>query len=186
MKKIQLLIFITILFIISACGTNIQENKHEETYDMWYYMTPPHSIDVEYIGYIDGTKTDELHETTKVYDNYVERESSDELTTLTPYDNHIRIEESNGNTITVQRYVKIGDTNIFNSTASPQSCTAEDYFRSTIIKGYEFFNVIKVICISDSYTSEIYYGYDEGIVAINRIEQESRTDMVKSYERRLQ
>jgi hypothetical protein len=186
MKKLQLLIFIIIIFWINACGTNIQDNK-SKTYDMWNYMTPPHSIDVEYDEYTDGQKTDYFHETTKVFNESVERESGEEITKLIAYESHIRVEESNGNIITVQRHIQIGDSNIFSSSSSTQSCRAEDYLRSIIIKGYEFFNVLKVVCRDNkSSISDIYYGYDEGIIAIDRVEQDKRLEIIKVYERRLQ
>jgi hypothetical protein len=184
MTRLQLLLFITIIFFINACGTDIEGNK---SYDMWDYMSPSHSIDVEYNEYINGQKTDDFHETTKVFGDSIERESGNEITILIPYENHIRVEESNGNIITVQRHIKIGDTNIFTSSSSPQSCNAENYFHSVIIKGYEFFNVIKIVCkTGNNSTTDIYYGYDEGIVAINRIEQNTRSEIIKVYERGLQ
>ena len=187
MKRLHLLLLITIALIFGPCGTNIKDDKHSKTYDIWNYMTPPHSIDVEYNEYINGQKTDYFHETTKVFDNFlVERESGDELIKLSKQENSIRVEESNGNIITVQRHIKIGDSNIFSSSSSNQSCRADEYLRSIIIRGYEFFNVIKVICVESGSSIEIYYGYDEGIVAIDRVEQDTRSEIVKTYERRLQ
>ena len=187
MKRFQIVLYVAIIFLLGACGTNIPEEQSAKIYDMWNYMTPPHSTDVEYDEYTNGQKTDYFHETTKVFDNSVERESGDEITKLIPFESHIRVEESNGNVITVQRNIKIGDSNIFDSSASTQSCRAEDYLRSIIIKGYEFFNVIKVSCRADNTSkTDIYYGYDEGIVAIDRVDKDTRTEIVKVYERRLQ
>ena len=185
MKSIHRLLFVVIVFVLGACGTNIEDERYSKTYDMWSYMTPPHSIDVEYNEYSNGQKTDYFHETTKVFRDSVERESGDELTRLTPYESYIRVEESNGNIVTVQRYIKIGDTNIFES-SNNQSCRADDYLRSIVIRGYEFFNVIKVVCTVGSSSTDIYYGYEEGIVAIDRVSDGTRTEIVKAYERRLQ
>jgi len=189
MKSIHKIIFVVIVFILAACGTNVEDDKYSKIYDMWSYMTPPHSVDIEYNEYINGQKIDYFHETTKVFSNFVERESGDEITRLTPYQSHIRLEESNGTTVTVvtvQRYVKIGDNNIFDSPIN-QSCKIDDYLLSIIIRGHEFFNVIKISCVVDSSsTKDIYYGYDEGIVAIDRVSNETRREIVKAYERRLQ
>ena len=182
MKRFQIVLYVAIIFLLGACGTNIPEEQSAKIYDMWNYMTPPHSTDVEYDEYTNGQKTDYFHETTKVFRDSVERESGDELTRLIPYEKHISLEESDGNVVTVQRYVKIGDTNIFDST-----CRVDDYLLSIIIRGYEFFNVIKIACgVGSSSTKDIYYGYEEGIVAIDRVSDGVRKEIVKVYERRLQ
>jgi hypothetical protein len=186
MKNLHKILFVVVVLLFGACGTNIEDDRANKIYDMWEYMTPPHSIDVEYNEYTNGQKTDYFHETTKVFRDSVERESGDELIRLTSYESYIRVEESNGNIVTVQRDIKIGDSNIFNSSIN-QSCRADDYFLSIIIKGYEFFNVIKVACrMGSGSTTDIYYGYNEGIVVIDRVLDGTRTEIVKVYERRLQ
>jgi hypothetical protein len=183
MRESSLLILISVGLFFGACGTDIPENR---TYNMWEYMTPAYSIDVEYNEYKNGQKVDYFYETTKVFSDFVERVSGDDRTKLTPYENFIRVEEPNGDVVSVQRYVKIGDSDIFDSSAN-QKCKAEDFFHSIRIRGYEFFNTIKVSCInSDSSTTDLYYGYDEGIVAIDRNRDGTRTEIVKVDERRLQ
>jgi hypothetical protein len=183
MQKLSLLILISVGLFLGACGTTISEDK---TYDMWEYMTPSYSIDVEYNEYKNGQKVDYFYETTKVFSDFVERVSGDDRTKLTPSQNFIRVEEPNEAVVVVQRYIKVGDSDIFDSSAN-QKCKAEDFFHSIRIRGYEFFNVIKVSCInSDSSTTDLYYGYDEGIVTIDRNKNGTRTEIVKVDERRLQ
>jgi hypothetical protein len=175
-----------VVLIIGGCGTTYDEDIYAQEYDMWEYMTPSASYDVEYVVYEDGRETDYFYETTKVFaSGVVERVSGDERTILTPYEDSIRVEEPNGEVVQVQRYIKIGDSNIFQS-PSIHSCRADEYFRSIVIKGVEFYRVIKVSCQTDSGSSEIYYGYDEGIVSIYRNENGSITEIVKVDERRLQ
>ncbi|HHB93972.1 MAG TPA: hypothetical protein ENK88_02325 [Campylobacterales bacterium] len=184
MKKFKILLFIITLWFIGGCGNSY---VHEENvYDMWEYMTPQYSYDYEYNIYENGKQTDYFYETIKVFSSSeVQRESGDEQTTLTRYDNSIRVEQPNGEVVQVQRFVKIGDTDIFQS-STIHSCKADDYFRSIIIKGVEFYRVIKVACQTDSGSSDIYYGYNEGIVSIYRNENSTITEIVKVDERQLQ
>jgi len=86
-KKIKLLILITATMLFSACGTTQEEEIDsrggEKIYDMWDYMTPTNSAQVEYDIYLNGRKDDYLIETMRVFDdNSMERESDDEITTL--------------------------------------------------------------------------------------------------------
>jgi len=186
MKKLKILLFMMIILVIGGCGDAYRDDVYDKEYDMWDYMTPQSSYDIEYDVYENGTRTDYFYETTKVFaSGIVERDSGDERTILTPYEDSIRIEESNGEIVQVQRFIKIGDTNIFQS-PSIRSCKADDYFRSIVIKGIEFYQVIKVACQTNSGNSDIYYGYDEGIVSIYRNEGDKITEIVKVNERRLQ
>jgi len=179
MRKTDILLFLAIVFIFTACGNNIEEEGYSKTYDMWRYMTPRHSLDIEYATYENGQNIDYFTETTKVFPSgEVERVSQEERTLLTPYDNSVRVEESRGKVVEVQRYVKIGDTNIFRS-SSIGSCSADDYFFEIRIKDINFHEVIKVTCSKENGFSEIYYGYDEGIVAIYRKEGVDISEIVK-------
>ncbi len=186
MKQIKFLLFISIIIFIGGCGDTYIDDIYNKEYDMWEYMTPSSSYDIEYAVYENGIRVDNFYETTKVFaSGIVERDSGDERTILTPYQDTIRVEESDGEVIQVQRYIRIEDENIFQS-PSIRSCRADDYFRSIVIKGVEFFNVIKVACQTDSSNSDIYYGYNEGIVSIYRSENGLITEIVKIDERRLQ
>jgi len=187
MQKFKILFFIITILLISGCGNSyINEDTSSKEYDMWLYMTPEYSVDIEYDLYENGKRTDYFYETTKVFSPIeVQRQSGDELTTLTRYDDVIRVEQPNGKLVQVQRFIKIGDNNIFQS-STIHSCKADDFFRSIIIKGVEFYNVIKVACQTDSGSSDIYYGYNDGIVSIYRDENHTITEIVKVDERRLQ
>ena len=187
MKKIKILLFMIIILFIGGCGNSyVNEDVNNKKYDMWDYMTPEYSFDVEYALYENGKQTDYFYETTKVFSpTKVQRQNGDEITTLTRYDDVIRVEQPNGEVVEVKRFIKIGDNNIFKS-PTIHSCKADNYFRSLIIKGVEFYNVIKIACQTDSGSSDIYYGYDEGIVSIYRKENGTITEIVKVDERQLQ
>ena len=192
MRKITLFMVIVISILFTACGgtdddfLNDDLDSSAKIYDMWNYMTPNKSYDIEYDKYEDGRKTDYFFEVTKVFnDGVVERISGDNRTTLTLNENSIKVEEPDGNVVQVQRYVKIGDTNVFQS-SNIKSCIADNFLRSITIHGSEFFNVIKVTCRTDSSSSELYYAYDEGIVSVYRDDGRVKTEIVKVGEKRLQ
>jgi len=187
MKKFKILLFMIIILFIDGCGNSYaNEDVHSKEYDMWEYMTSQYSFDIEYALYENSKRTDYFYETTKVFSpTEVQRQSGDELTTLTRYNDVIRVEQPNSEVVQAQRFVKIGDNNIFQS-STIHSCRADDYFRSIVIKGVEFYRVIKVACQTDSGSSDIYYGYNEGIVSIYRDENGSISEIVKVNERQLQ
>ena len=187
MKKIKILLFVITILFIGGCGNGyVNEDDNSKEYDMWEYMTPEYSFDIEYALYENGKRTDYFYETTKVFSpTEVQRQNGDEITTLTSYDDVIRVEQPNGEVVEVDRFIKIGDNNIFKS-STIHSCRADKYFRSIVIKGVEFYRVIKVACQTDSGSSDIYYGYNEGIVSIYRNENGNITEIVKVDERQLQ
>ena len=187
MKRLNLLLLLVVGLIFGACGTNIEDDGYDEVYDLWKYMTPINSYDVEYAVYENGQERDYFFETIKVFSSgIVERVSGDDKTTMTPYESSIIMEEPNGNIVQIQRYIKIGDDDIFRS-SSIKSCQADDYFRNIVIKGYEFYNVIKISCQTNNGSSETYYGYREGIVSMKyRNEQGITTEILKVGERQLQ
>ncbi|NEW60072.1 hypothetical protein GSY74_02145 [Sulfurovum sp. bin170] len=186
MRKLHLLLFVTIALIFGACGTNIEDDRYSKTYDMWRYMTPPYTIDVEYAIYENGQRTDYFFETTKLFPSgIVERVSGEDITVLTPYDNYINMDERGGDRVEVQRIVKIGDTNIFR-TSSALSCKVDDYFFEITIRGSRFHEVIKVSCQKGAVYSEIYYAYEEGIVSFYKKSGVDITETVKVREIKLQ
>ena len=192
MRKLTMLMIMVVSLLFTACGGTDDEfyNNDSESgakvYDMWKYMTPNNSYDVEYDKYENGKKIDYFFEVTKVFQNgVVERTSGNERTTLTLNQNSIKIEESDGSVVQVQRYVKIGDTNVFQS-ATIKSCIADNFLRSLTIHGSEFYNVIKITCRTEGSSSELYYAYEEGIVSVYRDNGKVKTEIVKVDERRLQ
>jgi len=188
MKKIKILFFAIILFIVGCGDTYVsEEDVYEKEYDMWVYLTPEHSYDVKYAVYENEELSDYFYETTKVLDSkVVQRVSGDEVTTLTLYDDYIKMEEADHTIVEIKRYVKVGDNDIFYSPSLKLLCKADDYFRSITIKGIEFYQVMKVSCITDKNKKDIYYGYNEGIVSIHKVEDGLITDIVKVDEVRLQ
>jgi len=192
MRKLTLLMVVLVSVFFTACGGtdddfyNNDSESSAKVYDMWKYMTPNNSYDIEYDKYENGKKIDYFFEVTIVFENgVVERTSGDDRTTLTLNQNSIKIEEPDGNVVQVQRYVKIGDTNVFKS-ATIKSCIADDFLRSITIHGSEFYNVIKVTCRTEGSSSELYYAYKEGIVSVYRDDGKVKTEIVKVDERRLQ
>ncbi|MCK5854600.1 MAG: hypothetical protein KAG56_05215 [Sulfurovaceae bacterium] len=186
MKRVKLLILITGTMIFAACGTTQEEeigSSGGTIYDMWDYMTPSNSFQVEYDIYKNGRKNDYIIETMRVFDdNRVERESDDGITTLRLRRDAIEVRESNGETIQVQRFVKRGDRDIFQS-SSIGNCTLDDFHRGITIKGIEFYRVLHVICRKGSSTNEFYYGFDEGIVATYSNNNRETIELVKIDER---
>ena len=189
MKKIQLLLLISISTLFLACGTTEEDMVREDNdgrtiYDMWDYMTPESSFQVEYDIYRDGRKDDYIIETVRVFDdNHVERDSDDGLTTLRLRRDAIEVKEPNGSKIQVQRFVKIGDRDIFQS--SSNRCTLDDFYRAITIKRIEFYRVLKVVCRKENQTNEFYYGFNEGIVATYSDGNRETIELVKIDERGL-
>ena len=186
MIQLRLILFITIALIFGACGTDVKDNKQDKTYDMWKYMTPPYTVDVEYTTYKIGQPTDSFIESNRVFSSFeVERVSGDDVTLLTRYDNYIEMFEKEGERVEIQRFIKTGDTNIFNS-SSNLSCRVDDYFFEIIIKNYKFHEVIKINCQKGDTYSEIYYAYEEGIISLYQNRSGDITEIVKRREIKLQ
>jgi hypothetical protein len=188
MRSIQLLILISISTLFLACGTTEEEINSDRDgatiYDMWDYMTPEESFQVEYDIYIDGRKDDYIIETIRVFDdNHVERDSDEGLISLRLRRDAIEVKESDGTKIQVQRFVKIGDRNIFQSTSN--RCTLDDFYRAITIKRIEFYRVLKVVCRKRNKTDEFYYGFNEGIVATYSDGNRETIELVKIDEREL-
>ncbi len=189
-KKTKLLILITATMLFSACGTTQEEeidsSGDEKIYDMWDYMTPTNSAQVEYDIYLNGRKDDYLIETMRVFDdNHVERESDDGITTLRLRRDAIELREPDGETIQVQRFVKLGDRDIFQPSSSIGHCTLDDFHRGITIKGVEFYRVLQVICRKGNSTKEFYYGFDEGIISTYSDNDRETIELVKIDERAL-
>jgi len=189
MKSIKLLLFAMIATLFIACGTTEDDindnNDGRKIYDMWDYMTPSDSFQVEYDIYKDGRKEDYIIETVRVFDdNHVERESEDGLTTLRLRRDAIEVKEPNGSVVQVQRFVKLGDRDIFKS-SSIGRCSLDSFHHGITIKGIEFLRVLKVVCMDGGKTDEFYYGYDEGIVSTYSSNHRGTTELVKIDERGL-
>jgi len=183
MRTLKLLFIFLTIFILNGCGTSYEKDP----LDIWLYMTPDRSMDVEYVVYENGKQTDYFTETVKVFSSgTVERVSGDDKTTLIPYSDKIMEEEPNGDRVSIKRLVNVGDKNVFQSNTI-RSCDIDDFFRNFRAKDREFFNVIKVHCINNSGSiSDIYYGYDEGIVYLYRNENGSISEILKIRDTQLE
>ncbi|MCH9739721.1 MAG: hypothetical protein K0U38_02615 [Epsilonproteobacteria bacterium] len=189
MKQLKLIILVALVFFLGGCGTNTEDTNsvHDSStvYDLWEYMTPSNSYEIEYDIYENGNRVDYFFETSRIIESgVVERESSGEVTTLVLNENSIKVEESDGEIVQVQRYVKSGDINVFQA-PSIQSCSVETFYRTITIQTVEFYNVIQINCQTKSSSSALYYGYDEGIVSIYRDEGDKKIEIVKVGEQRL-
>lgn len=186
-KTIKLFIFIITSTLFLACGTDpepIDDRDDAPIYDMWDYMTPENSFQVEYDIYKDGRKDDYIIENVRVFDdNHVERESEEGVTSLRLRRDAVEVIEPNGKTIQVQRFVKLGDRDIFKSSSS--RCEVDEFFRGITIKGEEFYRVLKIVCEKRGQTNEFYYGFNEGIVSTYSDSNQEITELVKIDEREL-
>jgi hypothetical protein len=180
MKKLKILSILAILSLVVGCGEYARNDIYDKTYDMWNYIVPDKSMDIEYDVYLNGKRTDYFYETNKLFPSgVVERVSGEDRTVLTPHRDEITIKEADGEIVSVQRYIKIKDINIFQS-PSIKMCRADDYFISIKIRGREFYEVIKVNCINKSGSNiDIYYGRYEGIVSIYKEKNSTISEIVK-------
>jgi len=187
MKTIrQLLLAMSTLFFV-GCGTEtsspIDPNRG---FDMWEYMTSPLNYEVEYAVYENEAQTDYYTEVNRVFDegNTYERKSDTGRTTLYLNGNSILMKEPTED-VDISRYVNLGDRGIFRS-ASIDLCVLERFYDNYTIHGSSFKNVLLVNCVSKrGVKQEYYYGYSEGIVAINQDDGENRIEYVKVNEKRI-
>jgi len=182
MKQFRLLSLFILIFI-NSCGTSY----NREPLDMWLYMTPDRSVDVTYALYENGQEKEYFKETVKIFSSgTVERVSGEDITSLVPYSDKIVLQEANGEYVYIKRLVEVGDKNVFQSD-SIKFCNIENFFEIFRAKDMEFYNVIKVHCLSKSETiSDIYYAYDEGIVYLYRNENGLISEILKIRESQLE
>ncbi|CAA6813861.1 MAG: Unknown protein, partial [uncultured Sulfurovum sp.] len=164
MNKLKKITLTFSLLFFTACGSENNINP-DLGFDMWEYMTSARNYEVEYDVYENGSKTDFYLETHRQFGSEYERESSNGVTTLLLSTNNILMKESSNNT-NIIRYLHLGDKGIFQS-PNIQLCTLERFYDTYQNKNSIFNNVLQISCTlkSGSY-QELYYGYNEGIVAI--------------------
>jgi hypothetical protein len=187
MRRRKLLILSIILFII-GCGTSEKTEEIDKTrvFDMWRYMTSPLDYKVEYDIYQDGIKVDYYSETHRLLDRGVTYEKVNQDGTVTLYlkNRYILIKESNKES-EVNRYVKIGDSNISFS-KDINNCRVENYYSQYTLYHATFKSVLTIECLKKSGIKEkLYYGYSEGIVAIIAEENKHFKEYVKVNEERI-
>ena len=188
MKKIkQLLISITLLSFI-GCGVTESENEIDPNlgFDMWEYMTASLDYEVEYALYEDGKEVDYYVETNRMFDNgkTYERRSETGRTTHYLNSNYILMKEPTRD-VEISRYVKLGENHIFRA-SDIDNCKAERFYATYKIYNVVFDNVLMIDCLSQSgVKQELYYGFNEGIVAIYQSNKEHVTEYVKVKEKRL-
>lgn len=186
MYKLRKTIMFLILTFLTACGTgeNSTPITSDSRFDMWEYMTSTQSYEVEYDVYENNIKTDFYVETHKQFGSKYERESSAGLTTLTLRSNAILMDEPNEN-INVVRFLYLDDENIFQS-PNIQNCRLENFYENYENRDLLFHNVLQVTChLNSGDSQEIYYGYNEGIVAIVEKSSNLKTEYVKVGERQI-
>jgi len=186
MYKLQKTIMILILTFLTACGTgeNSTPITSESRFDMWDYMTSARSYEVEYDVYENEIKTDFYVETHKQFGEKYERESSGGLTTLNLHPNAILMDEPNEN-INIVRFLYLDDENIFQS-PKIKNCRLSNFYEDYKKRDSLFHNVLQVTChLNSGDYQEIYYGYNEGIVAIVENSSNLKTEYVKVGEKEI-
>ena len=186
MKKLKLLSLSAItLLLFTACGTTESSIDNTKRFDLWAYMKAPIDYKVTYDIYKNGKKIKFYEESHRLLDdNTYERVSSEGVTTLSTNESEIEMEEPT-QTVKINRYVYLGDKNIFRGEYI-SSCTFKDYYKNYEIKGEVFHEVLMVECRSVSgVTEEYYYGYNEGIVYQHVDDKGTITERVKVHETRL-
>lgn len=182
MKKFKLLFLSAVIVLFTACGT---VDNRIERFDMWEYMTSSTNYRVEYEVYHNGSKEDYHNiENHIMYSDRYEQESNGGITTFTVNSSHIFMLEPDQE-VTVERYVYLGDSNIFRGKFI-QTCSLEQFYKNYEVKGILFHNVLRVDCTSASgVKQEFYYGYNEGLVAKYINDGYDETVWVKFYESRI-
>ena len=182
------LIFLFMALLMVGCGTNSEESGSSgggEIYDLWAYMTPHKSYEMEYDLYENGEKIDYFFETVKVLsESSVKRESGERVITLNLNNNSIKMVERGGEEIDIQRYVKVGDNDVFNA-PSLDGCYVKSSLESVTLKKKEFFNLLRINCNSKEERSEFYYALDEGLVFVYKNDGRVERETVKIGERLL-
>ena len=188
MKKFKLLLALTILLFITACGTTdtAEEIDTNRGFDMWEYMTSPLDYEVEYDVYENNVKTDYYIETNRVFDNgnTYERRSAKDRTTLYLNSSYILMKEP-ARDVEINRYVHLGDNHIFKS-SDIDNCRVERFYPKYTVHDSTFENVLMIDCLSKSgVKQELYYGYSEGIVAIYQNDNSVINEYIKVKEKRI-
>lgn len=188
MKKLFRFFTLTIILFITSCGTTDEEVESinpNRGFDMWDYMTSSLNYRVEYDIYENGDKVDYYIEENRVFDDgkTYERRSSENRTTLYKNSNFIIMKEPSKD-VEITRYVKLGDTNIFNS--SINSCKIDKFYPQYKVYSSTFNNIIRVDCVNSIGIEEsIYYGYNEGIVAIYQENGSNIKEYIKVNEKNI-
>jgi hypothetical protein len=187
MNKLKKAILSLSIIFFTACGSETQINP-SLGFDMWDYMTSARNYEVEYDVYENGLKTDYYAETNRQYGSEYERVSSTGVTKLLQgnYNSQTLLQlEPDNTSITIYRYLYLGDSGIFQS-PDIQLCSLERFYDSYQNKGLPFYNVIQVNCTYRSgFYQEFYYGYNEGIVHIYQNDNGHITEFAKVGEREI-
>jgi len=175
------MILTTFVLFFTSCGTQTQIDPNSG-FDMWEYMTSASNYEVTYVVYENDTQIDTYVETQKQYGSEFDRISNSATTTLYLSSNSILMQEPN-NTIDIVRYLQLGDRNIFQS-STLELCTLDRFYNEYQNRGHQFYNVLQVKCTTSSGVyQEIFYGYNEGIVAIYEELNGVTTEYVKISEK---
>ncbi|KIM02975.1 MAG: hypothetical protein KU29_13240 [Sulfurovum sp. FS06-10] len=177
MEKLKYGLLSLMTTILVGCGSDTFNAKTAE-FDMWDYMTASSNYEVSYDVYTNGAKTDDYQETNRISPNLYTRESSEGTTTL-ELDNSIIIMREPSQDTEIQRYVRLGDSGVFHSSAIAL-CSVDTFYSEFPLKASLFTNVLKIACTMKSGAiQELYYGYNEGIVALSSDDGIDKIEYVK-------
>lgn len=183
MKYLKTILLSSLVIFFTSCGTDTQTDINPNNgFDMWEYMTSASNYEVSYAIYENDVQTETYTETHKQYGSEFERISSYGTTSLYLSSNAILMQEPN-HSIDVIRYLYLGDKNIFQA-SNLELCTLDRFYPEYKNKGYTFYNVLQVKCTTSSgIYQELYYGYNEGIVAIYEDDKGLIREYIKTKER---
>ena len=185
MKYLKEIILTTSIVLFTACGdTGTTQEVTDDRFDMWEYMTATVDYEVEYALYKDGEREDYYLEKHQMFKDLYKRESATGVTTLTLHKREIIMKEPSRE-VTIERYLHIGDNNVFTSN-SIKNCKLENFYKTFTSKDERYDNVLRVSCMSNSgVEQDFFYGYNEGLVVIFENDHGAIKEWVKVDEKRI-
>jgi hypothetical protein len=163
MERLKYGLLLLTTSVMIGCGSDTF-NAQTAEFDMWDYMTTTANYEIAYDVYTNDAKTGTYQETNKISPSLYTRESINGMVTLILDNSVITLHETEQDT-QIERYVHLGDSGVFKA-SSIQLCNVSGFYSEFPIKTSLFNNVLKIACTMKSGAiQELYYGYNEGIVA---------------------
>jgi len=183
MKTFKHLLLTSTLLIFTACGTQTQVDQ-DKVFDLWEYMTSSSNYEVKYDVYENNIKVDSYIELHHQFGDEYERVSDSGKSTLYLNPQSILMHEISGD-IDIQRYVNLGDRDIFQSPLLKE-CRFKKFYENYHTKNLNYYNVLQITCTTNSNLyQEFYYGYNEGIVSYYEKNNLIEKEYVKVSEERI-
>ncbi len=182
MKILNHLLFSSIIFLLTACGTERQIDP-TRVFDMWDYMTSSSNYEVEYDIYQNDILIGRDFEVHKQFGNQYEISNANSVVTSSLFlgNNQLLLQEGTDDS-NIIRHVYLGDRGVFQSPFI-ELCTFERFYDRYRTKNSIFYNVIQISC---NYRSgiyrEFYYGYNEGLVSFYEEDGANQLKSVKISE----